>query len=48
MSTSGTTVNLDPAFFTEREKTLLEHGPLAASTFRFNSGVCGLRLKSEW
>jgi len=26
---------------------VLEHGLLAASVFRFASGVCGLRLKNE-
>jgi hypothetical protein len=34
-------------FFTEREKTLVEHGSLAAAAFRFDSGVCGLRLSNE-
>jgi hypothetical protein len=40
-------VHLSPAQFTERETTLLEWGPLAASGFRFSSGVCGLRLSNE-
>jgi hypothetical protein len=47
MTTSKTTINLTPQFFTERERVLVEHGPLSASTFLFDSGVCGLRLKNE-
>ena len=42
-----TIITLTPQFFSEREKTLVEHGPLTASTFLFESGVCGLRLKNE-
>jgi hypothetical protein len=30
---------LMPELFAERERVVLEHGPLAASTFRFASGV---------
>jgi hypothetical protein len=44
---SKTKIHLFPQFFSEKEKTLLEHGRLAASAFRFDSGVCGLRLKNE-
>jgi hypothetical protein len=33
--------------FGERERTLLEHGPLIASTFTFMSGVHALRLSNE-
>ena len=40
-------IHIAPEFFTGREKTLVESGPLSASTFRFDSGVCGLRLKNE-
>jgi hypothetical protein len=43
----NTVVHIAPEFFTGREKTLVESGPLSASTFRFDSGVCGLRLKNE-
>lgn len=39
-------VHLSPAFFTEREKTLVERGELSASAFAFDSGVAGLRLKN--
>ncbi|MDQ3397386.1 MAG: DUF4432 family protein [Deinococcota bacterium] len=41
-----TRIHVAPEFFGEREKVLLEYGSLAASTFRFESGVCGLRLKN--
>jgi len=47
MSVVGTTVYLTPGSFTEKERILLQHGPLSASTFRFDSGVCGLRLQNE-
>ena len=43
----NTVVHITPEFFTGREKTLVESGPLSASTFRFDSGVCGLRLRNE-
>lgn len=39
--------NLYPACFTEHEKILVTYGALTASTFRFPSGVCGLRLTSD-
>jgi hypothetical protein len=42
-----TRFHLMPELFAERERVVLEHGPLAASAFRFASGVCGLRLKNE-
>ncbi len=42
-----TTVHLRPELFAEKEKTFIESGPLSVSTFRFSSGVCGLRLKNE-
>lgn len=38
---------LQPEFFTEREKRLVKDGCFGASTFRFASGVCGLRLSSD-
>ncbi|MEI7903234.1 MAG: DUF4432 family protein, partial [bacterium] len=36
-----------PEMFTEKEKLLVEAGALAASTFRYSTGVCGLRLKND-
>jgi len=47
MGTTETIIHIAPQFFGEAEKALVEHGPLAASAFRFGSGVCGLRLKNE-
>lgn len=47
MTVHETIIHLTPRFFTEREETLIEHGTLAASTFRFDSSVCGLRLNNE-
>jgi hypothetical protein len=47
MATSETTVYIRPWFFTEKKRTLLEHGPLSASAFQFDSGVCGLTLQNE-
>jgi hypothetical protein len=44
---SETTINLSPDFFTEREKTLVSAGGLTASTFRFGTGVAGLRLTND-
>ncbi len=41
------TVNLNPHFFRETEKTLVEYEGLSASIFRFSSGVCGVRIKNE-
>ncbi len=40
-------LHLQPAFFSEREKSLVEFGPLSASAFLFPTGVAGLRLKNE-
>jgi hypothetical protein len=42
-----TTIQLQPYFFGEVEKILAESGGLTASTFRYNSGVCGLRLANQ-
>lgn len=42
-----TRVFLTPAMFTGKERTLVEHGPLSASAFLFDSGVCALRLNNE-
>jgi hypothetical protein len=47
MTATETRIHLVPQLFVEREKTLIEHGPLSASTFLFDSGVCGIRLRSE-
>ena len=44
---TDTILHLTPAFFSERERVLVEHGPLTASAFRYDSGVCALRLKNE-
>jgi Domain of unknown function (DUF4432) len=44
---SETMFHLSPSFFSEKEKPLVSAGPLSASVFRFSSGVCGLRLKSD-
>ena len=44
---STTVIHLQPEFFTEREKLIAECGPLTATSFRFDSGVCGLRLSSD-
>ena len=41
---SDTLIHLHPGMFTERERWLVERGPLTATAFRFESGVCGLRL----
>jgi hypothetical protein len=42
-----TIIHLYPWFFTDRERSLVETSPLSASAFRFESGVCGLRLQNE-
>jgi hypothetical protein len=47
MTMTETIINISPQFFAEREKSLVEHSPLSASTFLFESGVCGLQLKNE-
>jgi len=47
MAIPGATVYLEPEFFSGREKTLVQHATLSASAFRFDSGVCGLRLQNE-
>ena len=41
------TVHLHRHYFGELERPLLEHGPLSASTFLFDTGVHALRLKSD-
>jgi hypothetical protein len=47
MAIPGTTVYLTPASFCERERLLVQHAALSAYTFRFESGVCGLRLENQ-
>ncbi len=47
MSATKTTLNLSPQMFTPKEQVLLEHGPLSATAFQFESGVCGLRLAND-
>lgn len=42
-----TTIDLQPYFFTESEKSLATLGGLTASTFRYSTGVAGLRLTNE-
>jgi hypothetical protein len=47
MSATGTIIHLTPENFSEKEITLVENSPLSASTFRFDSGVSGIRLRNE-
>ncbi|MEW5956701.1 MAG: DUF4432 family protein [Chloroflexota bacterium] len=42
-----TTIHLQPSFFSETEKTLAEYEGLAALTFIYRTGVCGLRLANQ-
>lgn len=42
----ATIFHLSPDFFTEKEKTLVEHGKLRVSAFRYASGVCALRIEN--
>ena len=44
MSMETVTVALSPAQFGEREAILVESGQLSATAFRYESGVCALRL----
>lgn len=44
---SETIIHLTPTIFTEKEKTLIEYGSLRASVFRYESGVCGLRITNQ-
>ena len=44
---SNTTIQLQERFFTEKEKVFVEHDSLSASLFRYDTGVCGLRLKNS-
>lgn len=45
--TTETMIHLSPEFFAERKRSRVEWGDLAASTFRFESGVCGLELRND-
>jgi hypothetical protein len=47
MSHNLTRIYLSPSLFTEHERPLVEHGPLKASAFRYESSVSGLRLENE-
>jgi hypothetical protein len=47
MAVPGTTLYLEPEFFGEKEKLLVRHATLSAYTFRYESGVCALRLENE-
>jgi hypothetical protein len=47
VTTPETIVHITSQFFTDKEKSLIEVGPLSASAFLFDSGVCGLRLRNE-
>lgn len=42
-----TRLYLSSSYFGEREARLLEFGTLTATAFRFESGVCGLRMANE-
>jgi hypothetical protein len=42
-----TMIQLHETFFTEKEKIFVEHDGLSASLFRYESGVCGLRIKNS-
>ncbi len=46
MSNFETKVTLRPHFFTDGEHTLVERGALTATTFRFSTGVCAVRLSN--
>ena len=43
-----TIINLLPEFFGDREHILVEHGSLKAATFRYQNGVCALRLETDY
>ena len=42
-----TLVHLTPEMFPDRERAIVQHETLAASAFRYSTGVCGLRLQNE-
>ena len=47
MTRSETVIHLLPHLFSEKERPFIETAPLSASVFRFETGVCALRLKNE-
>lgn len=47
MSTQETILHLYPGYFEERERPLVARGPLVTSAFRYENGICGLRLKND-
>lgn len=47
MSKHETTFHLFSGFFTDRPHTIVESGSFTASTFRFENGICGLRLRND-
>lgn len=46
MNNYETRVTLRPTFFDAAERTLVEHGALTATAFRYDSGVCAVRLSN--
>ena len=46
MALSTVQIHLIPSMFGERERVLVATDELTAHTFRFDSGVCGLRLRN--
>ena len=44
---TDTVINLHRSYFSEKERTLAEHGSLFAATFTFASGVRAVRLENE-
>ncbi len=47
MADTETIINLAPEFFSEREKVLVGYHTLTATAFRYEGGVCGLRLENR-
>ena len=43
----ATRINLSSAMFDDSERTLVEHGPLKASTFRYSTGVAACRIAND-
>jgi len=41
------TINLQPHFFTEKERALSDHGELKTSIFRYDSGVAAIRVTNS-
>ena len=42
-----TNIQLQEQFFSEKEKIFIEQGELSAALFRYENGVCGIRLKNS-